>query len=49
MFEDLQNSFSMQFSGLFYRVKVTQVKESFYVLIRKNCGKVLGDKKKTNV
>ena len=40
MFEELQNSFSIQFSGLFYHVKVTQVKDSFYVLIRKKYGKV---------
>ena len=46
MFEELQNSFSIQFSGLFYHVKVAQVKDSFYVLIRKKYGKVLGDKRK---
>ena len=39
MFQDFQNSFSTQFSGLFYCVKVTQVKDSFYVLISKKTWK----------
>ena len=46
MFEDLKNSFSIQFSSLFYHVKKSQLKNSFYVLIRKKRGKVLGDKRK---
>lgn len=35
MFEDLQSSLSDEFSNLLYHVKVSQVKKSFYVLIRK--------------
>ena len=49
MFQDLQNSFSAPFSGLFYCVKVTQVKDSFYVLIRKKTWKSVKWQKKTNV
>ena len=41
MFDDLKNSFSYLFSGLLYFVKVTQVKKSIYILIRRKCGKNL--------
>ena len=46
MFEDLQNSFSIQFSNLFYNMQVSQVKDSFYVLFRIKQWKVSGDKRK---
>ena len=41
MFDDLKNSFSYLFPGLLYFVKVTQVKKSIYILIRRKCGKNL--------
>ena len=46
MFEDLKNSFLIQFPSLFYYVRVSKVKDSFYVLIRKKYGKVLGNERK---
>ena len=45
MLDDLKHSFSNLFSGLFYFVKVTQVKESIYVLIRKKHRKILVEKR----
>ena len=43
MFGDLEKSFHDEFSGLFFHVKVSQVKNSFYVLIRKKRGKIFGE------
>ena len=43
MFEDLEFSLSREL--LQYTVKVSQVKKSFYDLIRKPRGKILGQKK----
>ena len=47
--EDLKKSFHNEFSDLFYHVKVSQVKNSFYVLIRKKQGKFSGQKKTRTV
>lgn len=46
MFEDLKNSFLIQFPSSFYHVRVSQVKDSLYVLIRNKHGKVLGNERK---
>ena len=46
MFEDLKNSFLIQFLSSFYHVRVSQVKDSLYVLIRNKHGKVLGNERK---
>ena len=43
MFEDLEFSLSRELPQ--YTVKVSQVKKSFYDLIRKPRGKILGQKK----
>ena len=43
MFEDLEMSLSRELSQ--YIAKVSQVKNSFYVLVRKPRGKILGCKK----
>ena len=43
MFEDLESSFVRELPEYF--IKVSQVKKSFYVLVRKPRGKILGRKK----
>ena len=43
MFDDLQLSLSREFPGYLYHVKVSEVRKSFYVLIRKKRGEILGD------
>ena len=43
MFEDLKMTLSRELSQ--YIVKVSQVKNSFYVLVKKSRGKILGCKK----
>ena len=35
MFDDLQISFGKKFTNHLYRIKVTKIRKSFYVLIRK--------------
>ena len=45
MFEDFEKSFHNEFSGLFYHVKVSQVKSSFYVLIKKKREMLFGEKR----
>ena len=45
MFEDFEKNFHNEFSGLFYYVKVSQVKNSFYILIWKKRGKLFGEKR----
>lgn len=40
MFEDIHRSISKQFSDLLYYTGVSQVKGSFFILIRKKRGKV---------
>ena len=47
MFEDLEKSFHDEFSGLFYHVHVSQVINSFDVLIRKKRGELSGKKART--
>ena len=46
MFKDLEKSVHNELSDPFYHVKVSQVKNYFYVLIRKKRGKVFGEKVK---
>lgn len=46
MFDDLQFSSSRGFPGYLYHVKVSEVGNSFYVLIRKKRAKILGDSRK---
>ena len=44
LFEDLESVFSKEFHG--YIVKISQVKKSFYVLVWKPRGEILGRDKK---
>ena len=42
MFDDLQLSLSRELPGYLYHFKVSEVRKSFYVLIRKKRGTILG-------
>lgn len=42
MFDDLQLSLSRELPGYLYYFKVSEVRKSFYVLIRKMTGTILG-------
>lgn len=42
MFDDLQLSLSQELPGYLYYFKVSEVRKSFYVLIRKMTGTILG-------
>ena len=46
MFDDFQLSLSREFPSYLYHVKVSEVRKSFYILIRKKRGKILGDSRK---
>ena len=46
MFDDLQLSLSREFPSYLYHVKVSEVRKSFYILIRKKRGSILGESRK---
>ena len=42
IFDDLKTSFDKKFSDHFYLLKITEIRKSFYVLIKKERRKILG-------